>query len=107
MTKPIEGWVVQGLDVAASDHANWRCPEQGPEFIVWCMSREDFIAGAKWQANQSPEIADAIRKERERIYSELQPHIGEYSYSETEDGYREYSVPSDRCLRGIIFGDEK
>lgn len=30
---------------AATDWANKRCPEQGPEFIVWCMCRDDFLAG--------------------------------------------------------------
>ena len=34
----------------ADKHANWRCPEQGPEFIVWCMCKEDFLAG--YQAAQ-------------------------------------------------------
>ena len=34
----------------ADKHANWRCPEQGPEFIVWCMCKEDFVAG--YQAAQ-------------------------------------------------------
>lgn len=29
----------------AEEHANLRCPEQGPEFIVWCMCRDDFLAG--------------------------------------------------------------
>jgi hypothetical protein len=29
----------------AEDHANMRCPEQGPEFIVWCMCKDDFLAG--------------------------------------------------------------
>ena len=29
----------------AEEHANIRCPEQGPEFIVWCMCRDDFLAG--------------------------------------------------------------
>ena len=31
----------------AEEHANIRCPEQGPEFIVWCMCRDDFLAGYK------------------------------------------------------------
>lgn len=29
----------------AEEHANIRCPEQGPEFIVWCMCKEDFLTG--------------------------------------------------------------
>jgi len=29
----------------AEEHAKLRCPEQGPEFIVWCMCRDDFLAG--------------------------------------------------------------
>lgn len=29
----------------AEEWANNRCPEQGPEFIVWCMCKEDFLAG--------------------------------------------------------------
>lgn len=31
----------------AEEHANLRCPEQGAEFIVWCMCRDDFLAGYK------------------------------------------------------------
>lgn len=31
----------------AEEHAKLRCPEQGPEFIVWCMCRDDFLAGYK------------------------------------------------------------
>jgi len=31
----------------AEEWANNRCPEQGPEFIVWCMCRDDFLAGYK------------------------------------------------------------
>lgn len=31
----------------AEEHANIRCPEQGSEFIVWCMCRDDFLAGYK------------------------------------------------------------
>jgi hypothetical protein len=45
----------------ADKHANWRCPEQGPEFIVWCMCKEDFVAGynAGYQAAMnSPEKQD-------------------------------------------------
>lgn len=29
----------------AEEWANNRCPEQGPEFIIWCMCKEDFLAG--------------------------------------------------------------
>jgi hypothetical protein len=32
---------------AATEWANKRCPEQGPEFIVWCMCRDDFLAGVE------------------------------------------------------------
>lgn len=31
----------------AEEWSNNRCPEQGPEFIVWCMCKEDFLAGYK------------------------------------------------------------
>lgn len=34
---------------AAEAHADSRCPEQGPEFIVWCMCRDDFLAGVEWE----------------------------------------------------------
>jgi hypothetical protein len=33
---------------AAERHANQVCPEQGPEFIVWCMCHQDFLAGVRW-----------------------------------------------------------
>lgn len=29
----------------AIKHANDKCPEQGREFIAWCMCRDDFLAG--------------------------------------------------------------
>ena len=40
----------------AEEHANIRCPEQGPEFIVWCMCRDDFLAGYQAAKDQ---LADA------------------------------------------------
>lgn len=40
----------------AEDHANLRCPEQGSEFIVWCMCKEDFLAGYQAAKDQ---VADA------------------------------------------------
>lgn len=30
---------------AAEAHANRVCPEMGPEFCVWGMSKQDFLAG--------------------------------------------------------------
>jgi hypothetical protein len=60
---------IESLDAAATAHANQICPEQGSEFVVWNISKQDFIAGAQWQARQS---ADAIRKDRERIWREFQ-----------------------------------
>lgn len=38
---------------AAREHANRVCPESGPEFVVWNMSRQDFLAGAEWASSQS------------------------------------------------------
>lgn len=36
------------LEKAAKAWANSRCPEQGSEFIEWCMCKEDFETGARW-----------------------------------------------------------
>ena len=45
----------------ADKHANWRCPEQGPEFIVWCMCKEDFLAGYQ-AAQQWISVKDRLPK---------------------------------------------
>jgi len=46
----------------AEEHANIRCPEQGPEFIVWCMCRDDFLAGYKAAKPQWISIHDELPK---------------------------------------------
>ena len=46
----------------ADKHANWRCPEQGPEFIVWCMCKEDFLAGYQ-AAQQWISVKERLPKE--------------------------------------------
>lgn len=67
---------------AATDWANKRCPEQGPEFIVWCMCREDFLAGYdqgeakanKWWAsrmNRLDELTNEDSVEEKQILAEL------------------------------------
>ena len=38
----------------AEDHANMRCPEQGPEFIVWCMCKDDFLTGYQAAKDRLP-----------------------------------------------------
>lgn len=51
----------------AEHHANLRCPEQGPEFIVWCMCRDDFLAGFKaGREITDQEIVDILVDIRER-----------------------------------------
>lgn len=55
----------------ADEHANLRCPEQGPEFVVWCMCRDDFLAG--YEAGRKitdQEIVDIIVDIREREVKE-------------------------------------
>ena len=44
----------------AEDHANMRCPEQGPEFIVWCMCKDDFLTGYKAAAPQWISVKDRL-----------------------------------------------
>jgi hypothetical protein len=43
------------LKQLAEDHANMRCPEQGPEFIVWCMCKDDFLTGYNARKRQEEE----------------------------------------------------
>jgi len=38
--------IKEQIEAEAIAWANQRCPEQGPEFIVWCMCRDDYVAGA-------------------------------------------------------------
>lgn len=45
----------KSLEERAKAHADSRCPEQGDEFIVWCMCRDDFIAGALSERKESKE----------------------------------------------------
>lgn len=122
MTKPIEGWVRVDADREVSrwtlneDIESGKVPDgEAPLYyteLFFSLPKSDFgqvfrPVKITFTDEPSTEVVDEIRKDRERIYLELQPHIGEDSYFETDDGDREYSVPSDRCLRGIIFGEEK
>ena len=47
------------LEEAACKWADARCPEQGPEFIVWCMCFDDYMAGALELLEQAKIIAYA------------------------------------------------
>lgn len=50
----------------AEEHANMRCPEQGPEFIVWCMCKDDYLTGyavAQERAHAALEEAEAKYEE--------------------------------------------
>lgn len=33
------------LEKKSATWADNQCPDQGPEFIVWCMCQQDFMAG--------------------------------------------------------------
>ncbi len=57
----------------AEEHANWRCPEQGHEFIVWCMCKDDYLTG--YQAAQ--EHAHATLEEAEAKMQELQDQLAD------------------------------
>lgn len=50
----------------AEEWANNRCPEQGPEFIVWCMCKEDFLAGYK-AAQQWISVKDRLPAPQEEV----------------------------------------
>ncbi len=88
-----EGWYTRPVQITFMDNTARDLIEDGLE--------DDTIATTLEM------MRSAVVVERQRIYSELQHHIGEDSYSETDDGDREYTIPSDRCLRAIIFGEEK
>lgn len=53
----------------AEDHANMRCPEQGPEFIVWCMCKDDFLTGYQAAAPQWISVKDRLPEIPENDYS--------------------------------------
>jgi len=57
----------------AEEHANWRCPEQGHEFIVWCMCKDDFLAGYK----AAQEHAHAALEEAEARIQELRDQLAD------------------------------
>ena len=44
----------------AGEWADNRCPEQGPEFIVWNMCKEDFLAGYKAAQPQWISVKDRL-----------------------------------------------
>jgi hypothetical protein len=51
----------------AEDHANMRCPEQGPEFIVWCMCKDDFLTGYQAAAPQWISVKDRLPELKETL----------------------------------------
>lgn len=53
----------EDLDTAAATHANQICPEQGPEYIVWNMCKQDFIAGAEYMRKRKEEEHELDIKE--------------------------------------------
>jgi Protein of unknown function (DUF551) len=55
----------------AEEHANWRCPEQGPEYIVWCMCKDDFLTGYEAAKDQ---LADADKSDGYHTFNELYEH---------------------------------
>ena len=56
---------------AAEAHANFRCPEQGPEFIVWCMCRDDFLAGdSNGYKRAIKEVLEFIK-----VTQQWEPHV--------------------------------
>jgi len=54
----------------AEHHATLRCPEQGPEFIVWCMCRDDFLAGYHTAYNIAYELGfeEALKAQKTLTY---------------------------------------
>jgi hypothetical protein len=51
----------------AEDHANMRCPEQGPEFIVWCMCKDDFLTGYQAAAPQWISVKERLPEMNEWV----------------------------------------
>jgi len=47
----------------AEKWASNRCPEQGPEFIVWNMCKDDFLAGYQAAAPQWISVKDRLPEE--------------------------------------------
>lgn len=51
----------------AEEHANLRCPEQGAEFIVWCMCRDDFLAGYQAAKPQWISVKDKLPEDKKIV----------------------------------------
>jgi hypothetical protein len=54
-------------EVMAEEWANNRCPEQGPEFIVWCMCKEDFLAGYQAALPKWISVKERLPKMKQRV----------------------------------------
>jgi hypothetical protein len=79
----------------AEEWASNRCPEQGPEFIVWNMCKDDFLAGYQAAASQWISVKDRLPEIGENGFSEdvlLQTQFGEMHVSCFENITREIRV---------------
>lgn len=81
----------------AEDHANMRCPEQGPEFIVWCMCKDDFLAGYQAAKNQLA-VADKVIIPQENCEAALKVMQSAQDLSEqTIKWMKTLPTASERC----------
>ena len=53
----------------AEEWANKRCPESGPEFVVWQMCKEDYLGG--YERGQ-----EILREEFNTIIKKLDDELG-------------------------------
>ncbi len=109
MTKPIEGWVAWHLgklpNCTLGDFIQV-FPEQPPESGL--QFRPVKITFTDEPDEDAADAADVVRQmDRQRIYAELIAEIGADSYSETDEGEKEFTPPSEYRLRQIIFREEK
>lgn len=70
----------------AEEHANLRCPEQGPEFIVWCMCRDDFLAGYQAAKPEWISVKERLPEENELVLI-YQPKAGNWVSSHDKHGW--------------------
>lgn len=113
MTKPIEGWVAVSADGEVSVYTDIEDPRS--DHIAIYLRKQpglDYrpvrITFTDEPNEEAAEAADIVRKiDRWRIWEGLIAEIGPYSFSETDDGEKEFITPSEHRLRKIIFGEEK
>lgn len=73
----------------AEEHANIRCPEQGPEFIVWCMCRDDFLAGYQAAKPQWISVKERLPNENIKVLVLFRKRITAAALTRVEEPFYE------------------